>query len=138
MKKLESVSVVIASLVAVVTFLVGLWQFDQTQKLARDNLANEREMKAVELFVKFNDLQEKFSASAHVTPEVEYWRGNSMVAITESISNLTRGKSGWDFTVNWMIDVLAPFLLKNPPKCETYSDDFASLLKMKSNDLCTE
>lgn len=129
----------LAGLSSVATILavgLGLWQFWETQDLARENLANEREMKAVELFVKFNEVQEKLTKDGKKIEDVGYWSGNGLVAIAESISNFTHGNKSWDSTVSWMLDELAPFLIKNQLECKTYSPSFANLLRSRSKPLC--
>ena len=127
----------LSSFVTIVAFVLGLWQFWETQNLAQENLANEREMKAVELFIKFNEVQEKLTEGGKKTEDVAYWSGNGLVAIVESISNLTHGNKSWDSTVSWMLDELAPFLIKNQPECKTYSPSFADLLRSRSKPLCS-
>lgn len=126
----------LSSVVTILAFVLGLWQFWETQSLAQENLANEREMKAVELFVKFNEVQEKLTEGGKKIEDIGYWSGNGLVAIAESISNLTHGNRSWDSTVRWMLDELAPFLIKNQPDCRTYSPSFVALLRSRSEPLC--
>lgn len=138
MEKAAHGATISASVVAVVLLFFGVYQFNETQTLAQENLRNEREMKAVELFVKFNELQEERVASTSDNAgEAAYWRGNTLVAITESIYNLSEGNASWKATVEWMLNVQEPYLIQNPPNCNTYSAEFSALLKGRPVKLCT-
>ncbi len=127
----------LATLVAAVALLVGVVQFTKTQHLARRNLdvqmrtlRQDREIKAIELFLKFNEQQQELaSKSPPRKGEAAFWRYNALLAATEAVFNLTRGREGWDETVSWMLEVQRPFLLQTEFSCRTFADDF--LLRMK-------
>jgi hypothetical protein len=132
-----SIATVVASIVAIIALTVGLWQFNKTQRFARENLRlqaktlqHEREVKAIELFLKFNELQqEATSAAPSKKGDATFWRHNALVAITESVYRLTAGDAGWEETVIWMLQIQRPFLTQNIFNCKTYDPMFVEKIK---------
>ena len=119
---------VLAALVAAVTLIVGGCQFSKTQQ-------QEREKKAIELFLKFNEQKEKLAAKP-VTGDAAYWRSNALLATTEAIFKLTRGDKGWEETVSWMLKEQVPFLLQTKGfNCGTFAEDFLKLMQKAAPDL---
>ena len=87
------------AVVGICALLVGVYQFSETQKQQRETLELERQAKAVELFVKYNDLMREAAAQkSRENTGAVFWRNNLSIAITESIWNLTIGDSGWEST----------------------------------------
>lgn len=142
MKVLESVahlSTIIASVVAITALGLGSLQFEKTQELARETLQAEREAKAVELYVKFNELKESAVAEVKTLDgEAGYWRNNSLLTITESVSNLTDGNASWNETIRWMLELQQPFLASEPLICNTFSAEFRAMLENLPGLHCTE
>ena len=134
---IASISGVAAAVVTVLAFLTGLWQFNRTQRMTQQNLKlqeellrHERESKAVDLFVKFNDLKASTAGKPlDQADESLFWPHNSMVAITESVFKLTNGDPEWDRTVVWMLERQTNFLSLNAIDNGTYSAKFLSLIK---------
>ena len=137
MEFLASVSTLAASIVALLAFLAGLWQFNRTQRLTRTNLElqsdllhHEREARAVELFIKFNELKASTAGKPlDQSDEALFWQHNSMVAITESVHKLTHGDKTWDQTVVWMLERQDAFLRLNAIDNATYSPTFLALIE---------
>ncbi len=83
--------------------MVGGCQFTETQQMAQRNLElqmatlqNDREMKAIELFLKFNEQREELVAKPPPRKgDAAYWRSNALLAATEGVFKLTRGDKGW-------------------------------------------
>ncbi len=120
---LVSYAPLIASAIASIAFLSGLWQFWHTQRLTR-------EVKAVELFLKFNELNQQLAEGGRRENEATiFWKCNALVAITESVFNLTQGNKSWAATVHWMLEAQKEFLTAQPLNCETFSPAFLKLLK---------
>ena len=96
------------SLIAQLTSVAGLvfagYQFSVTNTARQEAVARERQMKAVDLFIKFNELrisgvgQEKADAR-----QVEARRGMS-IALVESLFLLEGQDGGWRATVKGMLE----------------------------------
>lgn len=124
------VSSVATAVVAALALSFSVWQFNEGQKLAQENLDSEREAKAVELFIKFNEMKEEMeSKSTASSAGVDFWRENSLLGITESLYNLTQGNDKWESTIDWMLGMQKDFLQKRGVNCNTYSSEFIEFLK---------
>lgn len=143
MERVSDVATVVASLVAIVAFGVGLGQFSLTQQLARENLRlqaqaldDERESKAVELFLKFNELQQAV-ANKPLPPKgsAAFWNHNMLLGLTESVFRLTEGDRRWGETVEWMLSVQRPFLEGEPQGCATFADVFVRMMLRAAPDM---
>jgi hypothetical protein len=95
------------SLVAQLTSVAGLvfagYQFKVSDTARRESVTRERQMKSVDLFIKYNEL--KLAGSARQTMdagEAESRRSMS-IALTESIFMLEGDDSGWRATVKGML-----------------------------------
>jgi hypothetical protein len=134
---------VAAALVAAVTLIIGGCQFTKTQETARRNielqmatLKNDREMKARELFLKFNEQKEELAGKAPPRKgEAAYWRANALLATTEAVFILTRGDEGWRKTVSWMLKEQNKFLVQTDFYCGTFAEDFLVLMRNEAPDL---
>lgn len=136
----------VAAIVAIVTLIFGFFQFRETQRMTRealrlqtDTLGRERQTKAVDLFVKFNEIQREAVASQTVSESekaASFWRQNLLLSITESIFLLTEGDAGWKATTVWMLELQKDFLTSM--KCSTVASQFVALVRtvMKSDDVC--
>jgi hypothetical protein len=146
METIASISTIVASIVAVLAFLTGAFQFSRSQALVRANLklqsdllSHERETKAIELFIKFNELmqtiiEKPLDSSSH---EI-FWQHNAMLAVTESIHKLTNGDKEWDNTVIWMLRKQGQFLTLHPIDGSTYTASFLALIQSTIEDVCIE
>ena len=134
---LAHIFTIVASVGTVGALGVGSYQFQKTQALAQETLQMEREAKAVELYIKFNELKEsEVVGEVESKPEAIYWRNNSLLSITESIANLTLGNLNWQETISWMLELQQPFLSGEPLNCKTYSDEFRRMLEQTEGVQC--
>jgi hypothetical protein len=137
MTRVADKATVVAAGVAILTFAVGLYQFTDTQKLARRNLElqaatldQERESKAIELFLKFNELEKEMATKPLPKKgDAAFWQYNMMLTLTESVFRLTEGDSGWLDTVTWMLQAQRPFLEDTPQGCRTFAASFLVLMR---------
>ena len=136
MERAAHIATVAASIVAIVAFAVGLTQFNETQRLSQDNLRvqaetlnHERESKAVELFLKYNELQKEVASKPLPRKgEAAFWHHNMLLALTESVFKLTEGDTGWGKTVEWMLETQKPFLEGVSQGCTTFATEFVELM----------
>jgi len=143
MERAAHLATVVGALVAAVALLVGVYEFTKTQRMARRNLElqmktllQDREIKAIELFLKFNEQQQELAAKPPPRKgEAAFWRYNALLAATEAVFKLTRGNEGWDETVSWMLEVQRPFLLQTEFSCKTFAGDFLLRMKKAAPDL---
>lgn len=126
---------IVAALVTVGGLYYGVTQFAKTQEDARrvyaqqeQALDQERDSKAMDLFVKYNELMSE-AAPGKKSGEggSNYWRDNLAIAIAESIFRFRRNDSGWKQTVVWMLSNHTSYLKKNGLNCPTYDPDFVKL-----------
>jgi hypothetical protein len=137
MERAASIATVVAAVVAIVTFAVGVYQFTDTQQLARKNLElqaatlnQERESKAIELFLKFNELEKEVATKPMPKKgDASFWQYNMMLTLTESVFRFTEGDDGWQETVDWMLETQRPFLEGTPQGCRTFAASFLVLMK---------
>lgn len=143
MERFVHVATVAAAVVAAASFGFGIYQFSETQKLARSNLemqaealAWDREIKAVELFQKFNEQAELIEASPPSKDgKASFWKQNALMATTEALFTLTEGEAGWDQTVTWMLWVQEEYLTKSGFNCSTFSAKFVERMRQTSPGL---
>jgi hypothetical protein len=128
-KLVADIATIVAAIVASLALGFGYTQFRDTQQLARatlqlqsDTLAHERESKAIEHFVKFNEIQQDADADAK-----KYWRKNASLALTEAVFKLTKDDAGWKETVFWMLRRQTDFLADLA--CATYDPNFVELMR---------
>jgi hypothetical protein len=123
----------LASVIATVAILSGLWQFRTTQRLTR-------EAKAVDLFLKFNELTEKLPTTQGTRPpQSSFWQYNALLTITQAIFALTRGIHSWDSTIEWMLQTQNWFLTQNSINCQSFSPEFVIRMKKAVPQIrCTE
>ena len=135
-KSISPWATIVAAAVAVFTFYYGYQQFRQTQQATRDALALQREAaevdresKAVELFVKYNEvmLEPHPSPKSGKAPS-EFWRDNLAISIAESIFKLRGNEAGWRETVRWMLSNHAENLKKKGLDCPTYDGEFVKFV----------
>ena len=92
----SQLATVVVAAVATVSFAVTTCQFTATQKLQRETLNLERQARAVDLFVKYNELMRDAAARpTHESSAAGRWRHNLSLAIAESIWNLMNEDRGW-------------------------------------------
>ncbi|WAG77879.1 hypothetical protein LMK08_21320 [Metapseudomonas furukawaii] len=132
---ISSLSTLVAALIAAITLIMGSCQFQQTQKLAQETLHYENESKAVDLYIKFNEINAKISEASEHGDNLN-WRKNNLLSITEALHNITETNENWLQTVEWMISVQREFLESNSFECETYTDSFIKILEKNTNLIC--
>lgn len=132
------IATIASSVVAIAALAFGSYQFYETQKaqresiaLQKDSLEHERNAKAIELFVKYNELmlQPNASGSQIERKESRYWKQNLAVGLLESLFNLTRGSKEWEATVGWALERHGTFIRENRLSCMTYSGEFVAYLE---------
>lgn len=105
---------------AVVALALSLRQFNAT-------VDRERETRAVDLFVKYNELMRDAGQTAAGNPRDRWWRSNLAIALAESIWRLRNDDSGWIATVKWMLKTEDSIKAVKDLDCSTYDPRFASL-----------
>jgi hypothetical protein len=114
----------LASTIAIAAILSGLWQFRQTQRLSR-------EAKAVDLFLKFNELNEELVVNPVTNREnATFWKINALLTITEAVFRLTDGEATWKQTVHWMLRLQEPFLTTNGVNSKTFFPEFVREIRV--------
>jgi hypothetical protein len=136
----------VAALVAIIAFGLGYLQFKETQVATRqtlnlqsDMLRHERETKAIELFIKFNELQRELAGKAlPKKSEALFWQYNMLLALTESVFRLTQGDQGWYETVRWMLKTQRSFLESTPQGCRTFNTTFVQVMREEAPRMVCE
>ena len=127
-----------SSLVVAVAVVFGADQFYETQKLQRESIAiqkdsfePERNAKAVELFVKYNELmmQPTTGVSKAAKREAWYWKENLAVSLLESLFNLTSGHQEWEAMVGWALEKHGRFIREQRLSCGAYTDQFINYVE---------
>lgn len=127
-----------SSLVVVAAVVFGSFQFYETQKLQRESIAiqkdafePERNAKAVELFVKYNELmmQPTPGVSRIAKREAWYWKENLAVSLLESLFNLTSGHQEWEAMVGWALEKHGRFIREQRLSCGAYTDQFVNYVE---------
>ena len=127
-----------ASLVAIASLVAGTYQFWRTQELTQENLrlqaetlSNDRETKAIEFFVKFNEIKKDLAGKPVPTSDSasDFWSHNLALSLTESVFRLTEGDPGWKKTILWMLESQRSFLEAVPQGCKTFSQNFRTLMQ---------
>jgi hypothetical protein len=140
-----NLATVLVAFMAAGSFCYGCYQFRETQQDTRQLLAlqeqvldQDRDSKAVELMVKYNELM----SEPHLHPrpggsEKEFWRENLGLTIAESIFRLRKNDSGWRETVTWMLSNHVAHLKQSGLNCPTYDAEFVQLANATTqDDLC--
>jgi hypothetical protein len=143
MQKAANWASIAASIIAAIALLTGLGQFIVTQRLSHKNLElqaetlkTEREMKAIELFVKFNEMEQEVATKPPPRRgDAAFWRYSALLSITESVFTLTKGDLSWDVTVAWMLDTQRPFLSQTPFNCKMFAPLFLDRMKLTVPEL---
>ncbi len=95
------------SLVAQLTSVAGLvfagYTFNVGDTARREAVTRERQMKAVDIFIKFNELRLNGSARPAADAVEAEARRNMSIALTESLFLLEGQDSGWRATVKGML-----------------------------------
>jgi hypothetical protein len=121
-----NVSTVLAAVIALAAVLIGSYQFVAAQK-------SSREVNAVDLFLKFNQLS--LDQSVADNTEADFWYNNSKLSVTESLYNIIIGIESWEHTVAWMLSCQAEFINEIDFCTNTYTKEFLSFLKAKGFEL---
>ena len=119
------IATIVAASVSVIALLYGTYQFGETQKHQRETLELEQETKAVELFIKYNELmRDATGRTSRESEEAKFWRYNLSIAIAESIWNLTNGNLAWENTVKGILLDQDRIKRIDNLDCSTYNLDF--------------
>lgn len=121
-----NVATILASVVAAISLIVGAIQFVATQK-------SSRETQAVELFLKFNQLN--IDQGLATNSQSDHWYNNGKIAITESLYEVTHGSKSWESTVKWMLSQQEEFICGGDFEVESYSDRFQAFCKNNGYEL---
>ena len=103
-----------------------IWLAWITARPAKSTQKNDKEVKAIELFITFNDLQHTIANEPE--PHSGFWPNNSMLAITEGIHKLTIGDECWNRTVIWMLEHQKLFLDVHGADFGTFVPSFSKLM----------
>jgi len=142
LERASFVASIVAAFATVAAIMVGSYQFVELEQ-------RDRQTRAVDLFVKYNELQRDAANDAAAnaarneplqqtspapsdpqgaTAVREQWRRNLALAISESIWMLRSDDAGWKNTVKWMLmeeEVRAPFRLD----CSTFDAEFVEFAR---------
>lgn len=113
--ELSNIFTIVTCVVAVITLIIGVWQFLITQR-------STRESQAVELFSKFNQLNIDLENSEEV--KSHRWYKNSMFAITESLYEISSHSETWRSTIKWMLGQQRDFINEGGFEVGSYSSEF--------------
>lgn len=120
------ISTIIACIVAVIAFVVGSLQFIATQRASR-------ETQAVDLFLKFNQLNIEQGLSSN--QKSDHWYDNSKFAITESLYDVAYRTDTWVNTVKWMLDQQKDFIRSGDFAVDSYSERFRKFCQQNNYEL---
>jgi hypothetical protein len=121
-----NISTILTCIVAMIAMGVSVRQFSATQK-------STRETQAVELFMKFNQLNIEQGLSSNIVSD--HWYNNCKFAITESLYEIANKLETWKMTVKWMLKQQEAFILAGNFAVETYSEEFRSFCKANGYEL---
>ena len=158
LKRAAYLATVAAAAVAIVVLIAGASQFadtqraqrasialhDETLRLERDSRQAETHAKAVELFMKYNELMLQLNAPLPkgVKRETRYWKENLALGLLDALANLTRGNREWENTIAWALERHIRFIRDQRAACSAYSDEFVRLLEKvasaKASAICRD
>jgi hypothetical protein len=129
----SAITTAIGVIVAVITIVAGSCQFQKGQE-------SEHESKAVELFIKYEELmKERANSTKPANAEENQVRENLAIAIAESIFRLETGDRGWEDTVRWMVSAHAEYLKNTGLYCKTFDPRFIKLVnKELDQNVCRD
>jgi hypothetical protein len=119
------IATIVASVVAIVTLCFGYWQFADTQHMQRETLQLERESKAIDLTLKFNELKGDGARKS----DRAWVQDNEATTIAESIFDLVGDDPGWRATVKWMLEDEAQYTKDNHLGCDSFNPGFVAYAK---------
>lgn len=120
------ISTIIAGIVGVFALTMSARQFIATQ-------ISSRETQAVDLFIKFNQLNIEQKLSSN--DESDHWYNNCKFAITESLYLIAHKQKNWLNTVKWMLAQQEDFINSGGFAVDTYSDRFVEFCKENNYEL---
>lgn len=140
-----NVATIATSVVIVAALFIGSRQFIETEKNQRELLiaqkasllqerhvqAAELNARAVELFLRYNDLMQQLNGAVakNAKKETRYWKENLAVNLLESLFNLTRGNREWETTIAWALEKHMRFIREQRLSCTAYSPEFVRYLE---------
>jgi hypothetical protein len=133
---------IIAAVVAITTFYLGYQQFHQTQEATRQTLELqkqgidlERESKAVELLLRYNEMMSAPPPAQKSGAANPYWQVNIALSLAESIFILRKDDENWRATIAWMLSNHVEDLKKERLNCSTFDSQFIQFVNqvMKQN-----
>ena len=135
LERASYMATIAAAVVAVVALVFGYVQFADTQRAQRETLSLEREAKAIDLTLKFVDLETMGAAKANRAA----LRDQQAVVIAESIFNLSGDNEGWKETVKWMVEDEKEYIKANHLGCPSFSAQFIAYVKtIVGPDICED
>ncbi len=158
LKRAAYLATLAAAGVAIIVLIAGASQFAQTQnaqrasialhdetlRLERDTRQAETHAKAVELFMKYNELMLQLNVPLPkgAKRETRYWKENLALGLLDALANLTRGNREWENTIAWALERHLRFIRDQRAACSAYSDEFIRLLEKaastKASALCRD
>ncbi len=145
LKNWAHVATIATSVVIVAALFIGSRQFIETEKNQRELLvaqkasliqerhvqAAELNARAVELFLRYNDLMQQLNGPVpkNAKKENRYWKENLAVNLLESLFNLTRGNREWETTIAWALEKHLRFIREQRLACTAYSPEFVRYLE---------
>jgi hypothetical protein len=123
----------IGVIIAAIAVLIGSCQFRRGQEFEHDS-------KAVQLFIKYNELmKDRANSTQPAAAKENQWRENLAIAIAEAIFRLESKDRGWKKTVRWMVLDHTDFLKSNGLNCETFDADFIKLVNQElQQNVCSD
>jgi hypothetical protein len=125
LERASYIATISAALVGIAALVFGYFQFADTQRAQRETLQLEREVKAIDLTLRFVDLE---TAGVKAKDRASF-RDQQAVAIAESIFNLVGDDPGWKATVKWMVEAETKYIQTNLLGCESFNADFIGFTK---------
>ncbi len=145
LKNWAHVATIATSVAIVAALFIGSRQFIETEKNQRELLvaqkasliqerhvqAAELNARAVELFLRYNDLMQQLNGPVpkNAKKENRYWKENLAVNLLESLFNLTRGNREWETTIAWALEKHLRFIREQRLACTAYSPEFVRYLE---------
>jgi hypothetical protein len=155
---LANLSTIIASIVVILAFISGIYQFKKTQISTRAAQATDLFLRFCQLNVdsevtspgksrfwrvvvpnrsfrrmQFAALPPRDYSPSLRSPGSQRWIDNSKLAITESIYLITKDVDSWKETVKWMLENQEEFIKSGNLRVKTYHKDFRELLNRVKN-----
>lgn len=130
----SDLSTILACITAMVALIIGTIQFYLTQ-------ASTRESQAVDLFLKWNELNiEEAGIGSTAPPNNQnvrsiHWYGNCKMAITEALYEVSHRSPSWVKTCEWMLEMQHDFIAEGGFDVNTYCPRFKRFCRSRGYGL---